>query len=70
MRPEIEYQMFVKQPVEASLASLVETAEGFNVTTEELNRAIFSWLMIRFRGYAGNPPAWLLDELANLEQTE
>lgn len=61
MRQEIEYQMWVKQPMELALAQLEQDAAHFNIDEEELNRAIFEWVMDRIA--AGPVPEWLVNGL-------
>lgn len=62
MRPEIEYQMWVKQPMDAVMAQVVYDASQFGITDEEVNRAVLGWVMDRLA--QNPPPEWLTKDLA------
>jgi hypothetical protein len=64
MRSEIEFEMWVRQPVEAVMDQVEQDAAHFKITPEELNRALFAWVMTRLK--AEGKPDWLEDELAKL----
>lgn len=61
MRPEIEYQMWVKQPIDKVMQQVEEDAAQFNITAEELNRAVLNWVLERIQ--AGSVPEWFLKDL-------
>lgn len=64
MRSEIEFEMWVRQPIEAVMNQVEEDAAHFRITPEEMNRALFSWVMNRLK--VEGKPDWLEDELAKL----
>lgn len=61
MRNEIEYNLFVKQPVEHVMNQVEEDAKQFQITAEELNRAVLGWVLDRIK--AGDLPDWFLTDL-------
>lgn len=61
MRPEIEYEMWVKQPVYGVMAQVEADAAQFAIEAEELNRAVLSWVMERIQ--AGPVPEWFLKDM-------
>lgn len=65
MRPEIEYKMWVEQPVALVMEQVEKDAAAFHVTPEELNRAVFNWLMNRIN--TGPVPQWLLNDIQKLK---
>lgn len=60
MRREIEYQMFVKQPVEHVMRQVERDAAGFGIRSGELDRAVFEWVMERQS--AGTVQEWIKNE--------
>lgn len=53
--------MWVKQPVELVMAQVEQDAEQFNITAEELNRAVFNWVLARIS--AGPVPDWFMKDM-------
>lgn len=68
MRNEIEYKMFVEQPVHESMERMEEAATHFGITADELNRAVFNWVMERIQ--AGGVPEWMLNDLGKITEEE
>lgn len=66
MRNEVEYQMWVKQPVYGVMAQVELDAAQFDITAEELNRAVLSWVMERIQ--AGEVPEWFLKDMSTDEE--
>lgn len=67
MRSDIEYELYVRQPVEHSLSELEKAATAFGVKPEELDRAAFNWVMKRLKA-AGSEPEWLRSDLKIIEE--
>lgn len=61
MRSDIEYHMFVKQPVELVMEQVEKDVAQFGVTAEELNRAVLSWVLNRIQ--QGEVPDWFLKDM-------
>jgi hypothetical protein len=61
MRQPIEYELYVKQPVEAVMDQVEIDAQQFGITADELNRAVLNWVIERIQ--AGPVPEWFLSDL-------
>lgn len=61
MRSDIEYEMWVKQPMDKVMAQLEEDVTVFGVTADELNRYMLNWVTERLAD--SPPPEWLLKGL-------
>lgn len=61
MRPEIEYQMWVKQPMDQVMNQVEEDSKHFGIEADELNRAVLNWVLERMQ--QGEVPDWFLKDL-------
>lgn len=62
----MEYNLFVKQPVEQVMDQVEQDAAQFSITTEEFNRAVLSWVLDRIN--QGPVPEWLFSDLDKLKK--
>lgn len=61
MRSDLQYKMYVEQPVEAAMEVVVEDASHFGITREEVMRAAFNWALKQIQ--AGEIPEWFFKDL-------
>lgn len=66
MRNELDFKLTVQPSVDAVLNMLDKDGAQYGVEAEELNKAVFVWLMARLR--AGSVPEWFLEELNKHEE--
>lgn len=61
MRPEVEFQLWVQQPLDQVMEQVEIDAEQFGIKSDELNRAVLNWVTERLA--TGPVPEWLLEDL-------
>lgn len=66
MRSEIEYQMWVKQPVFAVMAQVEKDAAQFDIGPDDLNRAVLAWVLERIQ--QGPVPEWLFKDIGVIDE--
>lgn len=66
MRSELEFRLTVQPSVDAVLNMLDHDGAQYGVESDELNKAVFVWLMERIR--AGSVPEWFIEELNKSEE--
>lgn len=67
MRKPIEFEMWVRQPVEAVMAQVEQDAfNALGISPEELDQAVFGWVMGRVS--KDGVPQWLEAEIVRLQE--
>lgn len=61
MRNDMEYNLFVQQPVEQVMNQVAQDSKQFGIEDEELNRAVLNWVLDRLND--GPIPDWLFADL-------
>lgn len=60
MRGDLEYKLFVEPPVFSVMEQVVKDAQHFDLTRDEVVRAVYNWFI---QEIAETAPEWLMKEV-------